>query len=256
MNGLKVTQIGVSAFYECKYITSITIPETVSKIYSGAFSNCLALSSLHIPASVVDMWDAPAIFCPALITITVDAQNPVFDSREDCNAIIRTENNTLIQGCQMTTIPSSVTSLGTNSFSGHYGLREVTIPASITSMGNRVFQNCFYLEKVFSYVETPFEVSNDAFGVRWDSASSSYLFPRTLYVPEGKRNMYLATNHWNLFSEIIEMGDDMNSVSALTDEAAVSKGCYSVNGQRVNKCMKGLNIIRMTDGTVKKFMAK
>lgn len=255
VNGLKVTQIGTSAFYECKYITSITIPETVTTINQVAFWSCHALSSIHIPASVVKIDNAPAVFCPALSTITVSEQNPVYDSRENCNAIIETNSNKLIQGCQTTVIPSSVTSLGTNSFSGHYGLREVTIPSSISSIGVNAFQNCFYLEKVISYVEVPFEVSNDAFGVGWDSENNSYLFPQTLYVPKGTKDMYLATNHWNLFSEIIEMEDVLTSVSTFPSPQR-SVECYNIGAQRVVGFKKGLNIVRMSDGTIKKILVK
>ena len=213
------------------------------------------LQRIRLPASVVKIDNAPAVFCPALSTITVSEQNPVYDSRENCNAIIETNSNKLIQGCQTTVIPSSVTSLGTNSFSGHYGLREVTIPSSISSIGVNAFQNCFYLEKVISYVEVPFEVSNDAFGVGWDSESNSYLFPQTLYIPKGSRDMYLATNHWNLFSEIIEMGDNLNSISTYSSPQR-SVECYSIGAQRVVGLKKGLNIVRMSDGTIKKILVK
>ena len=253
VNGLKVTDIGVAAFYDCAGITAIIIPETVKEIRTAAFHACTALSSIHIPSSVEIITDAPAIFCPSLRSITVDERNPVFDSRENCNAIIKTDANRLVQGCQMTVIPPTVTSLATNSFSGHYGLKEITIPASVTSIGSRVFQNCWYLNTVFSFVENPFEVSDDSFGVNWESGT--YLFPHTLYVPKGTRNNYLTTNYWNLFSEIIEMDDEMTPVNAVSFSAA-SEERYTIGGQRVNGYQKGLNIVRMTDGTMKKVMRK
>jgi len=243
VNGLKVIDIGVSAFYECVGITAIIIPETVKEIRPAAFSGCIALSSIYIPSSVEIISDAPAISCRSLRSITVDERNPVFDSRENCNAIIRTDDNKLIQGCQATVIPPTVTSLAMNSFSGHSGLKEMTIPASITSIGPRAFQNCWYLETVTSFVEEPFEVSNDAFGVGWKDGA--YIFPQTLYVPKGTRNKYLNTNYWNLFSEIIEMNEspkgDVNGDQTVDVADIASIISFMSGSETVDKALADVN---------------
>ncbi|MCR5711373.1 MAG: leucine-rich repeat domain-containing protein, partial [Prevotella sp.] len=75
-------------------------------------------------------------------TMTVDAGNTKYDSRNGCNAIIEKETNTLIAGCKNTKIPDDVTSIGDYAFAGCDGLTTFTIPASVTSIGFCAFKSC------------------------------------------------------------------------------------------------------------------
>ena len=83
--------------------------------------------------------------CSGLTTINVEAGNAVYDSRNNCNAIIETATNTLITGCKNTTIPNSVTSIGDGAFYYCTGLTSVTIPNSVTSIGDYAFIGCWGL---------------------------------------------------------------------------------------------------------------
>ena len=83
-----------------------------------------------------------------MTTIVVDESNTIYDSRDGCNAIIKTASNTLIAGCQNTTIPNSATSIGQSAFSGCSSLASVTIPNSITSIGSYAFYGCSGLTSV------------------------------------------------------------------------------------------------------------
>lgn len=74
-----------------------------------------------------------------LKALSVEAGNSVFDSRNNCNAIIETANNTLRIGCVNTVIPTTVTALGDMAFSGKPGLKEIEIPNSVTSIGWAAF---------------------------------------------------------------------------------------------------------------------
>jgi len=85
------------------------------------------------------------------------------DSRENCNAIISTSDNTLILGCKNITIPSSVTSIGYRTFYDCRGLTSITIPSSVTSIGESAFSGCTLV--VFCNRETPPSAS-DAFDYR------------------------------------------------------------------------------------------
>ena len=137
-----VTSIGVGAFYDCLGLTSVTIPASVTSIGSDAFRSCSSLTSVTIPASVTSIGVGVFANCSNLATMTVDAGNTKYDSRNSCNAIIEKESNTLIIGCNGSTIPGDVTSIGENSFIGCDGLTTITIPASVTSIGAGAFANC------------------------------------------------------------------------------------------------------------------
>jgi len=77
-----------------------------------------------------------------LTSIIVEKDNPKYDSRDNCNAIIETKSNTLIAGCKNTVIPSSVTSIGDGTFIDYSGVTSITIPNSVTSIGDDAFYGC------------------------------------------------------------------------------------------------------------------
>ena len=120
----------------------MTISEGVTSIGSSAFSFCCSLTSVAIPSSVMSIGSYAFGGSYGLSSVTVDEGNGVYDSRNNCNAIIETATNTIIMGCLNTVIPESVTSIGDNVFSGCTGLMSVTIPSSVTSIGNSAFSGC------------------------------------------------------------------------------------------------------------------
>ena len=147
-----VTSIGDIAFFACTGLTSLIIPNSVTSIEFGAFQHCSGLTSLTIPNSVISIGDYVFTSCTGLTSFVVESGNPVYDSRDNCNAIIRTADNTLIYGCQTTVIPNSVTSIGNGAFYECPGLTSLTIPNSVTFIGNSAFIGCSGLTTII--VET------------------------------------------------------------------------------------------------------
>ena len=175
-----VTSIGKGAFFNCTGLTSpvynthvfaymptsysgaYTIPDGIESIAGGAFDGCTGLTSVTIPNSVTSIGEHAFDYCSGLTSIIVENGNTVYDSRNDCNAIIETVTNTLIVGCPNTIIPNSVTSIGYGAFYGCTGLTSITIPNSVTSIGDLAFFYCtaltspVYNTHVFAYMPTSY----------------------------------------------------------------------------------------------------
>ena len=137
-----VTSLGGWCFSNAMSITSVTIPSTVTSVGTYCFSSCHSLTKLTIPASVTSIGYRSIMNCPNLEELSVEPGNPIYDSRNNCNAIIETETNTMLSGCQSTVIPETVTSLGDNCFSECFNLNSITIPESVTSLGEFCFGQC------------------------------------------------------------------------------------------------------------------
>ncbi len=143
-----VTSIGYGAFNGCGSLASISFSTSIVSIDYYAFAGCISLKSLFIPASVVSIRGAAFGKCISLSSINVDENNEVYDSRENCNAIIETATNTLVVGCRNTVIPDEVTSIGDSAFSGCKSLTSISIPSGVTSIGNFAFGYCSYLTSI------------------------------------------------------------------------------------------------------------
>ena len=143
-----VTRIGSEAFSCCSGLTSITLPESVTEIGQFAFEDCSGLTSITLPESVTEIGSQAFWKCSNLERIKVNENNKVYDSRENCNAIIKKSSNTLIAGCKNTKVPSGVTKIGDDAFYLCFGLTSITIPESVKEIGYRVFSGCDNLTNI------------------------------------------------------------------------------------------------------------
>lgn len=143
-----VTAIGKSAFGSNDELLSVVMPNSIVSIGQFAFSACLKLKSLTIPRNVNEIGDFAFTVMPSLEHLTVDESNDTFDSREGCNAIIRTRTNTLCVGCKKTVIPDGVEVIAGNAFSacmaepGDLEPFEIDIPGSVEIIDAYAFNGC------------------------------------------------------------------------------------------------------------------
>ena len=196
--GFHVTTFGMGSVVftndASSVVESITIPKTTSVINKNALAGC-----------------------PNLKTVVVDSENPYYDSRENCNAIITTSQNpyftpnTLIAGCKTTIIPNSVTEIGDNAFynsslesitiptgvakigrsafNKSNLLSSVTLPATLTAIGDWAFDDCNNLKEVICYAPQPPTISKYTF---------SDISP-IVYVPENTVTIYQNAPYWMTF---------------------------------------------------------
>ena len=113
----------------------------------------ITIKSIFIPKTIQVVNMRALSDCPHLCSIVVDEENPYLDSRNDCNAIVTSEDwvspaNTLIAGCQTTTIPNSVTEIGDYAFYRCDSLKHMTVPNGVTTINNGAFSECSSLSSI------------------------------------------------------------------------------------------------------------
>ena len=231
--GSQLTSIGANAF-DGTGLTSIEIPASVTSIGENAFESCNKLTSITIPASVTSIGDGAFGYCSNLSTMTVAAGNAVYDSRDNCNAIIEKSTNTLIIGCKNSTIPDDVTSIGAWAFIGCHGLTSIEIPASVTSIGDGAFQSCSGLESISVAPENTIYDSRNGCNAIIEKSTNTLIFGcKNSTIPDGvtsigKGAFYDCTGLTSIKipASVTSIGDDAfegcNKLTSITIPASVT----------------------------------
>ena len=243
-----VTSIGDEAFYECSNLVDVSFSEGVTSIGKNAFYQCSSLTEITIPASVMNIGFGAFSYCSGLTSISVDERNTAYDSRENCNAIIKTSNNSLIAGCSTTTIPESVTSIGGVAFANFTNITEITIPANVTSIGPSAFYNCKNLSEITipANVES---IGRSAFeGTPWlNNQSEGIVYVgKTLYAYKGSMPEKTSIDVREGTKSITDKAFyEQENLSSITIPASVTE----IGDEAFNAC-SGLAAINVAEGNI------
>ena len=197
------------------------------------FNDCYGLTSLTLPSSVTKIGCYALSNCIGLTSLTLPSSVTEIGERAFLNC----------RGLTNFTIPSGVTSIGHGAFFCCYGLISLTIPSSVTAIGSRAFNDCSGLTSIYAYMEKLPETGSNLF-LGCDEKKC------TVYVPKGTYDDYFVSE-FGFFSHIVEFdATGIDKTTTSTDVEEVSR--YSLNGQRLVGPTKGLNIVKYSDGSVKK----
>ena len=229
-----ITEIGWFAFEGCSGLTSLNLPAGITRISSYAFYGCSGLTSLNLPAGITRIGQYAFYNCSGLTSLNLpDGITSISDGT--------------FSGCSGLTslnLPAGITEIGWNAFEGCSGLTTLTLPAGITSIGREAFSGCSGLTSIYVYAEKVPGIGSDAF--KGCDAKKCIL-----YVPKGTYDDYWLSDFGAYFENIVEFdATGIDKTTTSTDVEEVSR--YSVNGQRLVGPTKGLNIVKYSDGSVKK----
>lgn len=268
--------IGAYAFSYCSSLTSLTLPSGVASIGDYAFYGCSGLTSLTLPSSVtssIGRWVFDGCYnlkeCNYFIDsdletylahthdwryIPVDEIKYYHNGQELTkleipSGVDKIGSYSFYKGVNLTslTLPSSVTTIGYSAFRGCSGLTSLTLPSSVTSIGDSAFEGCSGLTSIYVSWESPLPINASI--VEYANTKKCIL-----YVPKGTYDDYWLSN-WGIFENIVEY--DATGIDHITTSGEAKEiSRYAADGQRLEVPAKGLNIVKYSDGCVKKVVVQ
>ena len=228
-----ITYIGLYAFYGCSGLTSLTIPTGVSIINEYAFYDCSSLTRLDLPSSIREIYHSAFMNCRNLTSLTIPSNVTYISSRA-------------FSGCSSLkniTLPTRIFGIGDNAFYGCSNLNSLTLSYELREINEYAFCDCNGLTSIYVYADKVPKMREDVF--KGCDAKKC-----TIYVPKGTYGDY-RSSEFGYFENIVEFdATGIDKTTTSTDVEEVSR--YSVNGQRLVGPTKGLNIVKYSDGSVKK----
>ena len=228
-----ITSIGWEAFSGCSGLTSLSLPSGITSIGSKAFSGCSGLTSLSLPSGLTSIGSEAFSGCSGLTSLSLPSglTSIGYNAFSGCS------------GLTSLSLPSGLTSIDFNAFSGCSGLTSLSLPSGLTSIGDGAFSGCSGLTSIYVYTEKLPNIGSNVF----DGCDAKKC---TVYIPKGTYDDYWLSE-FGYFENIVEFeATGINNVITSNDAKELSR--YSVNGQRLSAPTKGLNIVKYSDGSVKK----
>ena len=137
-----ITYIANGVFTGCEALSTINLPDSLTSIGAYTFYGCYLLDSITIPSKVNSISSDAFAHCRELKSLKVVEENPIYDSRNNCNGIIETASNELVIGCSKTQIPAEVTTIKTYAFQG-MPITDVVFPESLKIIEKEALRDCY-----------------------------------------------------------------------------------------------------------------
>lgn len=196
----ELTQIGNYTFCNCSSLASLVIPDRITFIGDHAFQGCSALSYIKFGSGLSSIGND--ILNPEYIrTIIVDQDNPVFDSRNNCNALIETSTNTLLYGGRNSTIPEGIVSIAAKAFYGS-GIKDFTLPSTISHIGESAFSGYNEFKAIRCLAPVPPTLDFNSYFTSWHPFLTGLFmsYETTISVPSSNYEAYQAA--WGSYQSI------------------------------------------------------
>ena len=244
-------EIGAYAFRGCSGLTSLTLPSGVTSIGEDAFRGCSGLTSLTLPSGVTSIGSYAFEGCSGLTSLTLSSgvTSIGYYAFSGCSGLkyIRCQINDEIETYLSKGHPFIPVKCGIEYYLNDKKITSVAIPSTITELGEYAFQNCRDLTSVYVSRQIPIPTGFAFYGVDISKC--------TLYVPQGTEQDYWLSPGWGDFGKIVEYNPTgIDKVTTSNNAKELSR--YSVNGQRLSAPAKGLNIVKYSDGSVKKVVVQ
>lgn len=287
----KDNEIGYKTFWYCDVLTSVTLPSSLTEIGERAFDKCWNLASVTFPSTLVTIGEGSFADCPKLASVTFPSGLTSI-GRIAFLACFKLTDVTFpsslteigeaafeMCGFKTLTLPSGLTEIGQAAFASCTRLKSLTLSPSLTSIGIEAFDGCDNLRTLtipsgltsidsLKKYDYEFQESVPIFGapsiesvyVGWqipipagDFFKGFDISKCTLYVPLGTKQAYAETEVWRDYGEIKEY--DVSGVDKVDNHSEAKEVYrYSQDGQRLSAPIKGLNIVRYSDGSIKKIV--
>lgn len=229
-----VSKIGKNAFQKCSDLTSLTLPDGITSIGENAFLRCTGLTSLSLPEGITSIGESAFCECYGLKSLTLP------------DGITEINSYTFATCLNLTslTLSANLTSISLGGFKGCFALKNLTIPSGLTSLSN------LHITDISSTIESVY-VSSSVPATAGSFFDGVDLSNCTLYVPKGMIWNYKLADVWENFGKIIEYDTTgIDKVTTRSDVKEISR--FSLDGQRLAAPTKGMNIVVYSDGSIKK----
>lgn len=232
--------IGDDVFNNCSNIAidEFKLPEHLKSIGNRAFSGCVGIKCLKTSQSLESIGESAFYKCTNLDAIIFSPGLKEIGM----GAFAKCSNLLHFKPCE------GLTTIGSSAFDSCTSLTDIILPNSLINIGNYAFYNCDNLKEVYALYDESLPTIYYAFNSNTNTEG-------TLFVKTGTKAMYENATQWKWFKNIVE-DEKLSSITIVKRETVDQSAIYNVDGRCTTNSHYGLNIVRYSDGSVKKVIIK